>query len=232
MRMIDRKRTLFNQIVLLRRAERSNPLDRDIAAVRAALEGELGPTMSRNLAASLLGVSHTALARWARAGDLPTVPRPDGREELPVTSVLELYEELERASNRGQRGHVLEPAMIRGRVLADRLDPDALVGDVPSGSDGHDRAARRSLAYHRAVARRLRRAMADEALRRVWRWRDQGRIDAIYADRWEQLLSQPVPMIRAAISEDSADARDLRQNSPFAGMLSEPERRKILETIR
>jgi hypothetical protein len=34
------------------------------------------------------------------------------------------------------------------------------------------------------------------------------------------------------MGEDSQGARDLRQNSLFAGLLSEPERRKILEEIR
>jgi hypothetical protein len=31
---------------------------------------------------------------------------------------------------------------------------------------------------------------------------------------------------------DDAHADDLRQNSPFAGLLTEPERRRILEEIR
>jgi hypothetical protein len=34
------------------------------------------------------------------------------------------------------------------------------------------------------------------------------------------------------MSEDTQVARDLRQNSPFAGMLSEPERLKILQEVR
>jgi hypothetical protein len=49
------------------------PGNRDIVAVRTALEKELGETVSNRLAASLLGVSHTALARWIKAGDLATV---------------------------------------------------------------------------------------------------------------------------------------------------------------
>lgn len=74
--------------------------------------------------------------------------------------------------------------------------------------------------------------MIDDALRRVWKWRDQGKLDPRYAAQWEEILRRPVPEVRRAISEDTPVARDLRQNSPFAGMLSEPERRRIVEQIR
>jgi hypothetical protein len=51
-------------------------------------------------------------------------------------------------------------------------------------------------------------------------------------DRWETLLAQPVEEIRRVISADSEAAADLRQSSPFAGSLSEPERRRIVEIVR
>jgi hypothetical protein len=35
--------------------------------------------------------------------------------------------------------------------------------------------------------------------------------------------------VRAAITADDERGRNLRQNSPLAGLLSEPERRKLLE---
>jgi hypothetical protein len=38
--------------------------------------------------------------------------------------------------------------------------------------------------------------------------------------------------VRRIIGEDGQDGHDLRQNSPFAGMLSEAERRRILEQVR
>jgi hypothetical protein len=78
------------------------------------------------------------------------------------------------------------------------------------------------------VAQRLRKPMVAEAQHVLLRWREQGRIDERYADRWEQLLARPVPEIRRALVEESPDADDLRQNSPFAGVLSEPERRRIM----
>ena len=58
--------------------------------------------------------------------------------------------------------------------------------------------------------------------------REQGRIDPRYADEWERVLRQPVPEIRRTIVEESQTGDDLRQSSPFAGMLSEPERQQIL----
>lgn len=225
----DRKRELFGRLIRLRRAERAHPEDRDIAAVRAALEDDLGRTVSKNMAASLLGLSHTALSRWVKSGDVATVPTPDGREHVPLDVLYELWDSIE---SNGRRGHPLEPAMRRGRERAARLAPDRLVSDVAVASGNHERAARRSLAYHRAIAQRLRRETVNAALRRVWLWRDGGQIDPVYAERWEQLLRRPLPEIRRAIGADTPEARDLRQNSPFAGGLSEPERRKIFETIR
>lgn len=74
--------------------------------------------------------------------------------------------------------------------------------------------------------------MVDDALRQIWKWRQQGAIDPSYAERWEEILRMPVSEVRHAIGEDSEDAAALRQTSPFAGMLSEAERRKILQEIR
>jgi hypothetical protein len=45
-------------------------------------------------------------------------------------------------------------------------------------------------------------------------------------------LRRPLAEIREAIAADDQRGRDLRQNSPFAGALSEPERRRILAEIR
>jgi hypothetical protein len=101
-----------------------------------------------------------------------------------------------------------------------------------TNENSHGRAERRSLAYHRVLARRLKRPMVDDALRLLWKWREQGRIDERYADQWEQVLREPIPDVRSIISEDTQRGRDLRQNSPFAGMLSEAERRRINEEIQ
>ena len=67
---VDRKQELFENIVRLRRVGRELPGNADVSAVRRALESELGETVSRRLASRILGVSHTALDRWIKAGDL------------------------------------------------------------------------------------------------------------------------------------------------------------------
>jgi hypothetical protein len=73
--------------------------------------------------------------------------------------------------------------------------------------------------------------MVQEARHVLSRGRAQGRIDERYAERWAQLLSQPLPEIRTALVDESEDNDDLRQNSPFAGLLSEPERRRIVREV-
>lgn len=230
-----RTQQLFEDIVRLRRAERDAPRNRDIVAVRSRLEGELGGTVTRAMAARLLGVSHTAVNKWVRSGDLPVVITDRGRPEVPIGALLDIHEAVieERTSGR-RRLHALEPLMDRQRTRASSLDPLALVGEESgdSGPVGHRRAERRSLAYHRALAKRLRRPMADDALHLLWEWRDAGKVDERYADEWERILQMPVRDIRKAISEDTQRAADLRQNSPLAGLLSEPERNRILREIR
>jgi hypothetical protein len=227
MGVVDRKQELFENIVRLRRVGRRLSSDRDIAAVRVALERELGETVSRRLAARVLGVSHTALDRWIRGGDLPVVYSPKGRMEVPVPALLDLHETVEAQHAEGPRRYVLAPTMARQREAARRLHIDDLDGEREQG--GHDRARARSLAYHRAVAQGLRRPIVQEAQHVLFRWEEQGRIDRRYADRWKELLERPVPEIRRALVDESQEADDLRQNSPFAGLLSEPERRRIVE---
>lgn len=231
MGVIDRKERLFDGLVRLRRAERRATPDKDVVAVRAMLEEDLGETMSRRMAARLLGVDHKALERWIRAGDLPLIYTPAGRAEVPVAAVVELYESVAESRASGtRRRHHLEPSLAAGRLRAESLRPNELVGS-DDDENGHGRAERRSLAYHRALAKRLRRQMVDEALRMLWKWREQGRIDERYAEQWEQVLREPVADVRRIIGEDTQRGRDLRQNSPFAGMLSEAERRRINEDI-
>jgi hypothetical protein len=230
---VERRHELLQNIARLRRAERELPPNRDLAAVRTALEEELGETVSLRAAARLLGVSHTALRRWTTSGDLPLVIDAGGRSGVPVAALLDLEEAVAAERRAGTRErHVLEPVIGEQRARAERLSSKRLVPSDGGDGGGHRRAERRSLAYHRALARRLRRPMVDDALRQIWKWRARGAIDARYADEWERLLRRPVAEIRRAIGEDDEAAAALRQTSPFAGMLSEAERHKILSEVR
>jgi hypothetical protein len=73
--------------------------------------------------------------------------------------------------------------------------------------------------------------MIDAAQRKLGRWVEEGRVDPRYAQLWEDVFALPMTEIRKAITADNERGRDLRQNSPLAGLLSEPERRKILESV-
>ncbi|WP_445148879.1 hypothetical protein [Baekduia sp. Peel2402] len=230
MGLVEHRQELFENLVRLRRAGLAMPGNEDLSAVRLSLERELGETVSRRLAARALGVSHTALERWIKAGDLPVVYTRGGRLEVPVPALLDLRDAVDADRAQGDRRYALAPAMSRQREAARRLRADDL--QPPRGDDGHARARARSLAYHRVVARQLRRPMVDEARHVLHRWRAQGRIDDHYAAQWEALLARPVDEIREAIAEESQSADDLRQNSPLAGLLSETERKQIIERVR
>jgi hypothetical protein len=229
MGVVNRKQELFENIVRLRRAGRDAPANGDLAIVRLALERELGETVSRRLAARLLGVSHTALERWIKTGDLPLVHSAAGRQAIPVAALLDLYEAVHTQQVNGPSRYALAPTMSRQREAADRL---RVPRQASSDRNGHDRARARSLAYHEAIAGRLRKPMVSEARHVLFRWLAEGRIDPRHARRWERLLARPIPVIRRKITAEGADADDMRQNSPFAGMLSEPERRRIVAEVR
>lgn len=223
-----RKLELLENIVRLRRAGRATPGNRDIAAVRSTLERQLGPTVSRRLAGRALGVSHAALGRWIKTGDVPVLYTAKGRTEVPVAALLELVEAIQVDRPDGAR-YVLAPVMARRRAAA----RDMQVRDPrgPGAGDPHDRARARSLVYHQAVSQRLGPPMVEEARHVLSRWCEEGRIDAGHAERWEQLLDRDLSEIRRAMVDEGQQAEDLRQNSPFAGVLSEPERARILSAI-
>jgi hypothetical protein len=230
MRRSEREQTLEN-IALLRRAEKVIP-NADVARVREDLESQLGGTVPRSLSASLLGVSHTALNNWIAAGDVPVVISERGRREVPIPTLLDLLERVEEERKSGRRKlHMLEPVMTDARRRAERMRPRVGGSGSRSRSDPHRAAELRSLAYHRVLAPRLRRPMIDAAQRKLRQWRADGRIDPRHAQAWEEVFAMPMTEIRKAITADDERGRDLRQNSPLAGLLSEPERRKILESV-
>jgi hypothetical protein len=229
MAIVDRKQQLFEDIARLRRVGLLIPENEDLAAVRMGLERELGATVSRRLAARLLGVSHTALERWIKRGSVPVVVTPTGRQEVPVSSLLVLYAAVWSGDADAPTGRPLAAAMRSQQDAAARLrlappPPDRLA--VPE-----DRTHQRGLAYHQAVAAGLNKQTVADAKYVLYRWREQGRIDPLYAQRWDHLLSMPLKGIREAITAVGADADDLRQNSPFAGALTEPERRRVLAEV-
>ena len=210
---------LIRDLVRLRRAQRRHPDDEDLMAVRADLERAAGPTLGRAASARLLGVSQTALDRWVTSEDIPAVLTPTGRREVPVAVLLDLLDAVE--AHRDDR-HPLAAA-LRAR------DDRAKRRQATRARAPHHRGAELSgLAYHRAVADRLDDGSVADALVRLRRWRDEGRIHPRYADAWEELLTGSRATLRRTLRADDANTAALRQSSPFAGMFDEHERRALL----
>jgi hypothetical protein len=221
-------------IVRLRRVERIAEAAADVRPVRRELENRLGPALSRSLAARILGVSQTALDRWVDMGQVPVVITPTGRRQVPRQFVVELREAIDALVAEGRYRHRLAAALAARRDRAAELGVEAR-SPVPGrrgSAAGHRTAERRARAYHAVVAERLDEAMLDDARDRIERLVADGHLDPRYAKRWRELLSRPRDEIARAIAADTQIARDLRQNSPFAGVLNEQERRRIIEANR
>jgi excisionase family DNA binding protein len=91
----------------------------------------------------------------------------------------------------------------------------------------------KALWLHRAVAGRLvtdpdevlaKAAANHERLRQV---HPRG-MTTMWLDRWRSVLDSGVEAVLDVLTSRSADAVELRQNSPFAGVLSEAERKAVL----
>jgi len=92
----------------------------------------------------------------------------------------------------------------------------------------------RSLAMHCLIARKIEtdRRLLDAARRNLARW------SARYADgapralgEWREILDRPWPEIAALITDAGESAVRLRQSSPFAGVLTPAERRRVYEAF-
>lgn len=67
----------------------------------------------------------------------------------------------------------------------------------------------------------------------VERWRAQrGQSAPAWLDEWRKLLNQPWENIAALITEPSENGARLRQSTPFTGILTDQERRRIYEAFR
>lgn len=93
--------------------------------------------------------------------------------------------------------------------------------------DSHREIDRRSLELHRLVARKIERepALLQQARDNLQRWRGLVAPASLpYLDQWEALLRRGPAACLAMATEDSERGAALRQNSPFAGVLSDRER--------
>ena len=99
--------------------------------------------------------------------------------------------------------------------------------------DLHKLAAERSLAFHRVIARRLVRdsAVLERARERVKLWLAQTP-DRPFARQWEKVLAGNTESVASFLISRSERAEELRQSSPFAGVLDARERWRIWRETR
>ena len=93
----------------------------------------------------------------------------------------------------------------------------------------------RSLAFHRAVAEKLRAqpARLGQAKANLERWAAGAspRVRPVFAE-WHSLLDGPFDRLLAILTADEPRAARLRQSSPFAGLLTPSERFAILREFQ
>jgi hypothetical protein len=128
---------------------------------------------------------------------------------------------------------------MRERRKADGLKP--VVSWVPHaapvrpGYSSHRLLEARSLAMHAVIAQKIERdpkllSVPRNNLKR-WSARWEKETPAWYR-RWCEIVARPWPEIAAIITELSEEGARLRQSSPFAGVLSAAERKRIYEAFR
>jgi excisionase family DNA binding protein len=227
----EHKNEAIENILRLRRAERlaDTGLSEELASVREFLERGVGRTVRLAEAARVLGISQPALSRWIDKGEISAVMTPQGRHEIPLSELVDLLDEVERARSEGRGRPLASVIRERRRRSAEAIDLDRLL--PRKRNRGHRTAELHGLAYHRLIAERLDDQIVDEARRRLRRWRESGRVHTRWADEWERILALPEPRIARAISADTPSGRELRQTSPFAGLLTEQERRGLVKAI-
>ena len=100
--------------------------------------------------------------------------------------------------------------------------------DEPEWTSDHRRLDERDLALHRAVADKIE---ADPSLVQVARknlasWLSKG-VWSPYFVEWERILAGPLALLLEILRSTDERAVNLRQSSPFAGILSDQERLAI-----
>ena len=97
----------------------------------------------------------------------------------------------------------------------------------------HDRIERRSLALHKAIAAKLRGQpdLLATAQDNIERWSRQRNNSQPYLDEWREILRGPLSEILELIEQDTPRMGELRQSTPFAGVLDPRERWHIYDTF-
>lgn len=106
---------------------------------------------------------------------------------------------------------------------------------LSAGALGHRVIEARSLAMHCLIARKISAdaSLLKRARRNLEAWRARYGSDIPRAlDEWREILARPWPEIAAFITGSGEEATRLRQSSPFAGVLTPAERRRVYAAFR
>ncbi len=98
----------------------------------------------------------------------------------------------------------------------------------------HHLAEERSLAYHAVIAARLEGdpSLLEVARHRVAEWVNAGTPHPHYSHAWSEILASPIAVIRSHLTDASEKGRELRQVTPFAGLVDARERWKLWRQVR
>ncbi|ATG53107.1 excisionase [Brachybacterium vulturis] len=100
------------------------------------------------------------------------------------------------------------------------------------------REQEKSLWLHRALLGPLMidpSTVLDQAQQNIERWLPKHRADGMaagYLRQWKQILDSGVDDVVAVLVGTDEHSSELRQNSPFAGVLPEDDRRRVLSSFR
>ena len=136
------------------------------------------------------------------------------------------------AADRMQRYRVRQRAA--GLRATTRWQPTASV-PLTAGLLKHRVIEARSLAMHCLIARKIadEPALLDVARRNLAAWRARyGDSPPRALEEWREILGRPWQDIAALITDPGDSAARLRQSSPFAGVLTPAERRRVYEAFR
>ena len=106
---------------------------------------------------------------------------------------------------------------------------------IPTPYSPHRLLDARSLAMHTVIAEKIERdpALIAVAHRNLQRWQQRwGQRRPAWATAWLAILERSWPEVAAVMTDPGESSTRLRQSSPFAGVLSMEERRRIYDAFR
>ncbi|MBU0507184.1 MAG: helix-turn-helix transcriptional regulator [bacterium] len=123
------------------------------------------------------------------------------------------------------------PTFSTLKKLAASVDLDLIIHFTPKLT----REDQRSLAYHQAIAKKIQKnpeITIERARNTLKRMSQKNPYAKALFNKWKQWLTLSVEELIQRILDPGIEARNMRQVSPFAGLLSPKERMQILKRFR